>query len=395
MSAWSPQFRMQIALSPPKERPRRRIAVVWTNFGPYHLARIRALAQYFRVLAIELAAFERLYGWQTDKSEIGAEMYTMREGDWEDQRQLSVAASLWRKLNALQPDAILVPGYATAPAIAAALWGKLHNARTVLMSESNAADHQRRDVLEIAKKLLVKTLFDCAVVGGKRAQEYACELGIRQTAIGIGYDVVDNDFFASRAEKERLLSGQNPPSCGSAYFLYVGRLAQEKNLSGLIEAFASYRARGGDWQLVVVGDGFLRDELTLLARARLVSEHVVFAGHRAVAELAAFYARAGCFVLPSLREPWGLVVNEAMASGLPVIVSNHCGCSDDLVQEGDNGFVFDPSNRARLTELLSHMSSLSVPERARMSSRSSEIIGRYSPALWAKEVYRIVSSSRN
>lgn len=140
---------------------------------------------------------------------------------------------------------------------------------------------------------------------------------------------------------------------------------------------------------MIVGDGPLRDDLRMRARRQVENGEVVFAGHKDVHELPRFYAHAGCFVLPSIREPWGLVVNEAMASSLPVIVSSRCGCADDLVADNENGLTIDPESVSNLTAALLRVSQLGEEERARMGSRSKEIISDYSLEVWASEVKRL------
>ena len=361
--------------------------MIWASFGPYHLARIRALAKYFDVEAIQLAGFERLYRWGAETDEQQASIHTLCDGAWEDQDPISVAFRLWRKLNKLQPRVLLVPGYTTAPARAAGLWGRLHGVRTLLMSESNADDHRRRWWTEAAKRRLVKSLFGGAVVGGKRAREYMEFLGLGGAIVATGYDAVDNDFFSHGADQARR-SGR-PAALSNSYFLYVGRMAPEKNLDTLIEGFAAYRKIGGAWSLMLVGDGPLSAKLREKAVRLGCSDSVWFAGHKNAAELVPYYAHAGCFVLPSIREPWGLVVNEAMAAGLPVIVSSRCGCADDLVEDDANGFLVNPEDISALGALLSRVSAMPQSTLAAMGKRSREIVGKYSPEKFASEVRRI------
>jgi glycosyltransferase involved in cell wall biosynthesis len=107
---------------------------------------------------------------------------------------------------------------------------------------------------------------------------------------------------------------------------------------------------------------------------------------KTAAGLIPYYAFAGCFVLPSTREPWGLVVNEAMAAGLPVIVSNRCGCAEDLVHTGQNGYLFDAGADGALESRMNAITNLPASDLARMGLRSQEIISNYSPDRWALEV---------
>jgi glycosyltransferase involved in cell wall biosynthesis len=258
------------------------------------------------------------------------------------------------------------------------------------MSDSNSDDYRRNVLGEAAKRVFVKTLFDGGFAGGKRAASYLQHLGMPSNRIVQGYDVVDNEYFSSRVARswcETDISGDASP-----YFLFVGRLAPEKNVSTLLDAFGIYLDSGGKWNLVIAGDGPLNNALREQADAHIRSGAVAFAGHKNIHELASLYASASCFVLPSLREPWGLVVNEAMASALPVIVSSRCGCADDLVEDGSNGFVIDSSTASSIAAALTRMSTLDSETRAMMGKRSQSIIADYSPERWAREVQRIVSA---
>jgi glycosyltransferase involved in cell wall biosynthesis len=376
-------------LDPANERSRRRLVVVWASFGPYHLTRIQSLTAYFDVHAVELADSQRLYRWVAKKSNSGWSTHTLLDGAWEDQNPMAVSLRLWRKLNELAPDVLLVPGYASAPALCAALWGRTHSCRAILMSESNRDDYTRQWWVERAKRTLVTFLFDRAVVGGKRAKHYMASLGLTGPAVALGYDVVDNRAFSTQTDLIRMSGPGRQGALATPYFLYVGRLAPEKNIAVLIQAFDSYRKAGGVWNLLLVGDGPLAGDLRKRASSLACSGAICFAGHQTGEELARHYAYATCFVLPSTREPWGLVVNEAMAAGLPVIVSSRCGCADDLVEPSANGFLIDPENPEALRRCMQEISAMPISALASMGARSREIISRYSPAYFASEIYRI------
>lgn len=115
-------------------------------------------------------------------------------------------------------------------------------------------------------------------------------------------------------------------------FLYVGRLSQEKNLSMLIEVFNNLP----QFKLTIVGSGPLENDLKVIAKA-----NISFINHIANTEIYKVYLENDCFILPSIGEPWGLVIEEALYYGLPVIISNKVGCGPELVKGKENGIIFD------------------------------------------------------
>ena len=361
-----------------------RVALLWTNFGPYHVARARALAGVVDLTTIEFAKRQELYGWDAWKADLKSHVVLYR-GAYESANPISLSGVLWQRLSALRPDVLLVPGYGTLAALSASLWGRRHNCLNILMSESTVEDQERRSMRERLKSILVTQLFDGAFVSGKRTAEYVRALGMPEAAIARKYGAVDNDSFIRVAEHIRAGTLQVPP-----LFLYVGRLAREKNLESLLREFSSYRDAGGSWVLRLVGRGPLEESMKKLADDLKIRDQVSFAGFKESTDLAAEYARAGCFVLASLSEPWGLVVNEAMASGLPVVVSRRCGSTDDLVIEQENGFIFDPGCPGELSQIMLTVSAL-PPDRVRqMGRRSQEIVSNYSVESWAHSVVELL-----
>jgi glycosyltransferase involved in cell wall biosynthesis len=246
-------------------------------------------------------------------------------------------------------------------------------------------DRPRSALRERLKSLLVRTLYDCAIVGGKRSAAYVRRLGLWEHSVGGCYDVVDNEYFA----REVPIARSTAPKDSRQHFLFVGRLAEEKNVAGLIRAYRLYRDAGGQWGLVLVGQGPLGEDLRVLTAVLGLTSDVKFEGHKDIGSLVPYYAHATAFVLPSTSEPWGLVVNEAMASGLPVIVSSRCGCVDDLVKDGENGYITDVDIEQLAGSML-RMSTLTDDERQAMGRRSLHIIASYSPSGFAAEVMRLV-----
>ena len=120
---------------------------------------------------------------------------------------------------------------------------------------------------------------------------------------------------------------------------------------------------------------------------------VVLPGFRQYDELPAFYGLAGAFVHASTTEQWGLVVNEAMAAGLPVIVSGRCGCAPDLVRNGVNGFTFDPEDVEELAGLMQRMAAMRDGQRVAMARAGQRIIADWGPQRFADGLLQAVRAA--
>jgi 1,2-diacylglycerol 3-alpha-glucosyltransferase len=372
-------------------------AVLWIDWYAYHLSRFRALCEHPElqgcVAGLEMVGGTGVHTGLKFREEIPVDMPVTTifpDCDWSRVSKWKLASAIWEHLDRLNPSAVLVPGYYNVPALAAALWSKLKGRRTILMTESTEADHHRVWWRELLKQVLVRSLFDWAIAGGKAHRRYLQKLGFPAKRIARFYDIVDNNFFRTRAGADRIRYRAHDFGLPDHFFLFVGRLAEEKNVEGLLTAYLNYRDSGGTKSLVLVGGGPLEARLRQIASKSIYASDVYFEGLKNSQELSPYYAFADCFVLPSTREPWGLVVNEAMAAGLPVIVSKACGCAEDLVIEGENGFLFDSANVQELAGQLRAIESLGPFELRAMGRRSSEIISCYSPEAWADEVARVV-----
>jgi 1,2-diacylglycerol 3-alpha-glucosyltransferase len=376
-----------------------RVAVLWIDWYAYHVARFRGLESApsltGRCVGIELVGGIGVHAGLKFREELPADLAIetlLPDVSWREANHFVLARMVWHRLSQLDPRVVLVPGYYTLPAITAAIWARLHGAASVLMTESTAYDHERVGWKEWVKSLGMRALFNWAVSGGKAHVEYLHRLGFPEDRIAGSYDVVDNDMFREGTQELRQRSPAEYRLPESPYFLYVGRLAPEKNVALLLRSWLAYRKQGGSWPLVLVGDGPEATALKVAANASEFGADVHFPGLRASRELLPYYAFAGCFVLPSTREPWGLVVNEAMASRLPVLISDRCGCGPDLVTPGMNGFVFNPKDEAALTALLAGMEALPMEQRSRMAAYSEEIIHNYSPARFGRSIASIADS---
>jgi glycosyltransferase involved in cell wall biosynthesis len=217
---------------------------------------------------------------------------------------------------------------------------------------------------------------------------------------------VDNSFFRQRCLQTRSRQAGFRSECGlpANYFLCVARLIPEKNLPFLLRAFAKYRGLAFElnkhdknhprdlWDLVLVGDGPEKQQLESdILRLRL-GTHVVLSGKRDYTAMPAYYGLAHALILPSVSDTWGLAVNEAMASGLPVLVSNRCGCAPDLVQQDVNGFTFDPTNVEELAKIMLTLWA-NPPLLPSMGSASQQIISMWGPERFASGLAQAVKTA--
>ncbi|HEV3271721.1 MAG TPA: glycosyltransferase [Candidatus Methylacidiphilales bacterium] len=355
------------------------VAIIFDNFGPYHIARLQAASADWNLLAIEAAGVSAVYAWEKNSTAGTFRRVTLVEqGTSEGVGRSELVGRLERVLDEFGPGVVVVPGWASPAAWGAMDWCARRGVPMVCMSESTEWDEPRTGWKEWIKRRLVG-LFSSALVGGKRHSDYLTKLGMPAERIFMGYDAVDNRFFSEKAKEIGACGGEARRKHGlpEDYFLASARFVEKKNLPRLLEAYALYRGScETPWPLALLGDGLLRGALESQLGALGLRDHVMMPGFKQVSDLPAYYALAGAFIHPSTVEPWGLVVNEAMASGLPVLVSNRCGCVPELVSEGVNGFTFDPLNVKELAQKMAQVSAPGFP-RTVFGAKSSEIVAEW------------------
>jgi 1,2-diacylglycerol 3-alpha-glucosyltransferase len=373
----------------------RRLCVQWPRFGPYHIARLNATAEYVsqfgvEIIGLETAESDATYEWQIQAGDCGFRREQVFAGKrFDDLTPRHIHRGVTQALDRLDPDAVAINSYSFPDARACLEWCRRNKRIAVVITDSKEDDSPRVWLRERLKASIIKE-FDAALLAGTPHEAYFRGLGFPPHRIRLGCDVVDNDYFAVASDRVRTNGtdlGHLPGlGLGNPFFLTVTRLLAIKNVDGLIAAYAAYRRKvSTPWSLVIVGDGPEREALEQAASG---IGGVFFAGFRQIDELPAYYGLASAFVLPSHKDTWGLVVNEAMASGLPVLVSSRAGCARDLVKEGENGYSFDPTATTRLTKLLVDVSSSA--NLRQMGMRSIEIISEWPLDLFARSLWSAV-----
>lgn len=374
-----------------------KLAIFWEDFLHYHVARINALSQVaaengHEVCAIALRSRSpelTLSGYH----DLSAHKITVLSDDLVNAGGNSLLSKqlLLQKLDVECPDVVAIIGYRQRVSRAALGWCRYHRRGAVLLLESQAIDYHRLHVQEWLKKQLAN-LYDATFVSGRAHSDYASTLGFCPERIFTGYSVVDNHFWQQEATRAQMdpdkwRTHNNVPH---KFFLTACRFIPKKNLNGLINTYAAYvsQCRMEPWSLVIVGDGELAPLLYQQVDELNLTNLVHFTGYLSAERMAHIYGLAAAFILASTyAEQWGLVVNEAMAAGLPVLVSQICGCVPDLIIDGETGFQFDPKHPEELTQLLLRVAEGNV-DLAQIGHNAQQHIQNYSPqrfaeALWA------------
>jgi glycosyltransferase involved in cell wall biosynthesis len=364
------------------------------------LAKCATTAKYGEKLNTDIVAIEIIsqdeYGWQSiyrGENYTGFQKYTLINSQLKNKWLTFIGIrKMWQLLNNIEPQIIGIVGYDNPISTAGLLWGKLNRCINILMMDSKYDDMPRASAKEWLKKKLV-SLYDGAMVAGLKSREYAKTLGIPENRIFTGLDAVDNEHFVknSRRARENAVNLRKEHQLPENYFLCVSRLIEKKNLTGLLDAYAIYSRnyRGTIWDLVICGSGPLEGRLKEQVGEKGIGR-VHFVGAKTYEEMPIIYGLAKCLILASsFLETWGLVVNEAMAAGLPVIVSKACGCYPDLIEEGVNGYSFDPLNVEELAELMIKISSEGIDLGA-MGEASRRIIENWTLDAFAQKFFKAV-----
>lgn len=307
-------------------------------------------------------------------------------------------AIAWSIIGAMvkrRPDILLVHGYSSGTNLLAILAAKRAGTKVLMRGDTRLSPrHGREATKSLVKRLLFRFVDGFVAVGSLNAAYYRA-MGVPSDKIYFAAFAVDNDAFAlgsakpdvRRSERERMAIADD-----AVVVVFASKLVHRKRAADLLAAFASFVERLPDAMLVVAGSG--EEERTLRELAAPLGARVRFVGFQNQSELPALFAASDVFVLPASDEPWGLVVNEAMAAGLPVVVSDDVGAAPDLVEGRGTGLVFPVGDIGRLAEALAEL--LSKPElRMRMGRAAEKLIDGWSAKASAEGIARAALAVRS
>jgi glycosyltransferase involved in cell wall biosynthesis len=384
---------MAIAKPEPTRRPR---VIYWNNIpAPYVVERFNAVT---RRGNIELEAW---FGARTEPDRS----WTIDESTWEfPHRYLPrIGIGPYRlSLPTLVPTArrpdLLVSLYATPSFLMGLRIAWWRGWRTALWVEVTFDAWVRRRRWKEALKRAVFQRVDGVITAGQDGRAFAMRYGVPSERIHIARNVADVHYFASEAGTARREREAIRAELGlsGVVFLYVGRLWRGKGIDSLLAAFQAVAAtHPDDSSLLLVGDG--PEEPRIERMIRSTGLRVRLAGFHQKARLPRLYAAADVFVFPTLGDPYGLVVDEAMAAGLPVISTTSAGEIRERVVDDVNGYLVPPDDPAALAAAMRRLV-VDSALRQNMGAHSAEMIAPYTPDSWAeafeKAVERIISADR-
>ncbi|MBS1810948.1 MAG: glycosyltransferase family 4 protein [Acidobacteria bacterium] len=374
------------------------VCVLFYNIGGYHAARLRAAAAACesrggRLTAIQMFGSVAEHPWGNLEEQITFPLITLQSASDSPLTPIS------RILDELQPNILVIPGWFEPAARDMLQWSRIHSVPAILMSESKRDDAPRQWWKEQVKSWRYIRHFSAAIVGGELHRQYAIELGIPPNKVFLGYNVVDNQYFADTSDHSRqevVATRQCEPLIPvNDYFLTMTRFLPRKNVLAMIQAFASYREQLGTaaWDLVICGSGEQEDEIKALIQSLHLTGHVHLPGFVPYQSLGNWYGLAQALIHPALQEQWGLVLNEAAAAGLPILSSRTVGAARELVQDGESGILFDPEDVADITRAMLKFHQLTPEHRRAMRAASRQIVFRYGPEQFAAGLMNAIEAA--
>lgn len=352
-----------------------KIVAIHTDFRIYWPARLQHLSGGLRkrgdsLTVIEIAGRGSAYAFAEDAGKDALDWICLFPDDKiEDLNPATVKKTAMAKLDELNPDVIMAGAIAFTSGAAAVDWSKRNKKAAVIFDDSQKEDVRRNLFVDRIKKMIYSNV-DAVFCPAKDWLATYLYWGFKKEAVFYGVDVVDNAFWKENVSRL--------PELPEKYFLTVGRQVERKNFQAVINAFIEIKKRKkySDIALLLIGDGQERASLENTVPEEYKSL-VYFYSFQSQSFLRAVYQHAVAFILPSKSDQWGLVVNEAMASGAPVIVSKQCGCAKTLVADGENGFAFSPENTSELSACMEKILNLSSDEWTEMKTKGLEIISHW------------------
>ena len=319
--------------------------------GPYHAFRLGAIKDQDLTI-LETRPNSERYSW---KENITVHSLSLSNN--------STYLDLWKILDKSRPEVLFISGYGFREMLWGFAWAIRFDFPIVLISDSTVGDEPQLLIKEKVKNFIISHV-NSGFVAGIRSRKYLESYSIPSKLIFEPYDIIDNSYFSIRNE----VSPVDFP-----YFLCISRFIPYKNLPFLIDSFSDYLKKSSDsTHLVILGDGPMELELRDQIDKLEMGSRIHLKGFLINSEVRAYYQSAIAMVLASISEAWGLCINEAISAGIPVLITQVAGATEDLIEEEISGFTFSPFKKEELISQLKKVRNLTSLNRQKIIEKAQE-----------------------
>ena len=345
--------------------------ILHNDFRVYWKGRLTYLKKFLNSKGIDFYAIE-LFGkgspYSFDKYDNLEEWWTCLFPD-RSVNEISVndlKDALYSKLDKINPDVIIGGSIVFFSGALGIRWAKHNKKRFIMFDDAKPSQIKRNFLVQWVKDIITKQIDGLWLPSDEYDKEYS-NLNKKTVHFFHGYNCINNQLFNFPNNKDTI----------KKEIVCVARLVPVKNIDNLLRAWKVVEDKKTNYKLVIIGNGPEYDNLNKLS-ADLGLHEVSFPGVVKNDDIPRYFNAAGAFILPSLYESWGLVVNEAMAAGLPVLLSNKVNACHALLDQEFNGFSFDPCNIKEIAEKIMKFIALDEKSKHEMAINSFKIINKMS-----------------
>lgn len=348
-----------------------RVMFLYTEIAPYFIACLRTLVETCNAEVL-------LVRWPINSEapfsiEIPDRVTLLERADLDTDKLIDA-------FNIFSPQLVLASGWVDKGYLKVCRVAKSKGVPTIMCSDTAWRGDMRQLAAVLASKLWLRRTFSHAWVSGSKQAVYARKLGFNDNCIYTGFYCADVDSFGPFGERFMRSKKLKYPHV----FLCVARYIHTKGHQYMCEAFAELADSGdvGDWTLKCVGTG----ELYPMQFQHPRIEHV---GFMQPDDLPTLQEQCGAFILPSMYEPWGVVVQEHALAGFPMLLSSAVGAKERFLLNGENGYDFEAGSKESLKEAIKRLASCSDEQLLSMGDRSISLASSWTPKNWTETILRI------
>lgn len=329
----------------PINTPQNSIILITNSPTPYRVPLWNELGRLINFNVICIAKIEKNRKWIIEYPSyikfLKSYHLFFEKRDWA--LHFTIPFSLFIYLFKKNPSVLIIAGYDSIQYWEALIFTKIFKKKIVLWSGTTLESSKSKNKLVNFLKNIFINSADTYYTYGTKATQYLESFGVDPKKIITGVNTVDTKYFKEKT------SNQNSTD-GIKRFLYVGQLIERKGLLNTIHAFS--KLEHNNWLFSIIGNGGQEKELKELVKRYNLDDKILFIGYKQKNEIIDYFSASDILIMPSLSEVWGLVLNEALASGLFCLSSKYAGATFDLIYDDKNGYIIDSNNIDDITQKL-------------------------------------------